>query len=170
MALTKINNNTLSAVSELPSGISGQNYPAFFADLSSDQTAPATFVAGKVNIDNEIFDTDNCYDPTTNYRFTPTVAGKYFVYGTVSCDTSGDGRLQGAAAFIYKNGSVILRTDLNFNNNPGRFATVLVHGTVDMNGSTDYLELYGQIGYNAGTPVFDGANERTSFGAHRIGD
>jgi len=29
MALTKINNNTLSAVSELPSGISGQNYPAF---------------------------------------------------------------------------------------------------------------------------------------------
>jgi len=37
MALTKINNNTLSAVSELPSGISGQNYPAFKVSLDTDQ-------------------------------------------------------------------------------------------------------------------------------------
>jgi len=170
MALTKINNNTLSAVSELPSGISGQNYPAFFAELSADQTSPASFVIGKVQINSEIFDTDSCYDPTTNYRFTPNAAGKYFVYGMVSCDTGGNSRLEGASAHIYKNGSKILASDMNFNDNEGRFVTVLIHGAVDMNGSTDYLELYGLIGYNLGTSVFDGGNKRTNFGAYRIGD
>jgi hypothetical protein len=169
MAIITLNNNSLSSVTALPTGISGQNYPAFFADLSADQTAPSSFVGGKVEIDNEIFDTDSCYDPTTNYRFTPNAAGKYFVYGMVSCDTGGNSRLEGASAHIFKNGSKILASDMNFNDNEGRFATALVHGTVDMNGSTDYLELYGFIGYNAGTPVFDGANKRTSFGAYRIG-
>lgn len=151
------------------SNVSGQNYPAFFAELSSDQTAPSTFVAGKVQIDSEIFDTDSAYDNATNYRFTPQTAGKYFVYGMISCDTGGDSRLEGAGAYIYKNGSAILKSDLNLNANEGRFETRSVYGTVDMNGSTDYLELYGLIGYNAGTSVFDGANKRTNFGAYRIG-
>jgi hypothetical protein len=37
----------------------------------------------KVQIDTEVFDTDRYYDNTTNYRFTPLVAGKYFVYGNI---------------------------------------------------------------------------------------
>ena len=71
----------------------------------------------------------------------------------VSCDTGGNSRLEGASAHIFKNGSKILASDMNFNDNEGRFATALVHGTVDMNGSTDYLELYGFIGYNAGSII-----------------
>jgi hypothetical protein len=38
-------------------------------------------------LDTVAFDTDSCYDNTTNYRFTPTTAGKYFCYGAVSLGT-----------------------------------------------------------------------------------
>jgi hypothetical protein len=53
--------------------------PAFEAYSTADQTI-SDDVYTKVQFDTERFDTDNCYDNTTNYRFTPTVAGKYFIY------------------------------------------------------------------------------------------
>ena len=56
------------------------NTPAFHATLSSTQTITNnTFT--KLQIDNEIYVTDGCYDNSSNYRFTPTSSGKYFVYG-----------------------------------------------------------------------------------------
>jgi hypothetical protein len=51
-------------------GLSGQNYPAFEAYLSADQSI-SDDVNTKVLADTEVFDTDSCYDNTTNYRFTP---------------------------------------------------------------------------------------------------
>ena len=59
----------------------GHMYPAFEAYLSSAQI-PSNEITTKVQCDTEVFDTDSCYDNSTNYRFTPTVAGKYFVYAT----------------------------------------------------------------------------------------
>ena len=58
------------------------NTPAFFAFLSSDSSVVSDATWTKVQIDSELFDTDNCYDNSSNYRFTPTTAGKYKVeYG-----------------------------------------------------------------------------------------
>ena len=69
---------TASGPSALPAGLA-VNTPAFFADLSSNQTiTTSTFT--KVQFNNEILDSDSNYDNATNYRFTPTTAGKYFVY------------------------------------------------------------------------------------------
>ena len=49
------------------------NFPAFEAYLGSSQTfSDQTTV--KVNFNTEIFDSDSCYDASTNYRFTPTVS------------------------------------------------------------------------------------------------
>ena len=42
----------------------------------------------KAQIDTEILDTDKCYDNSTNYRFTPTVAGKYYVYFFISAEAN----------------------------------------------------------------------------------
>jgi hypothetical protein len=38
----------------------------------------------KVQINTEEFDTNSNFDSTTNYRFTPTVAGYYQVNGSVN--------------------------------------------------------------------------------------
>ncbi|MEZ7974073.1 MAG: hypothetical protein QMC48_03480, partial [SAR324 cluster bacterium] len=59
----------------------------------------------KIILDTEEFDTNNCFDSTTNYRFTPTVAGYYQINGAVTLAvpaTTG-----GAAARLYKNGTLL---------------------------------------------------------------
>ena len=63
-------------------------YPAFEAYLSSDQTVSDS-VDTKIQLDTELFDTNNNFDNSTNYRFTPTVAGKYFAFGQVTGDSTG---------------------------------------------------------------------------------
>lgn len=143
------------------------NTPAFEAYLSSDTTI-SNITNTKVQPDTKVFDTDNCYDNSTNYRFTPTVAGKYFVYGTVSFSES-NFYIQQFIAYIYKNGSVYKR-----NNNyldTSKFSTVAtgnVQAIIDMNGSTDYVELFCLTRYSSGTPNIESSNKSTYFGAYRL--
>lgn len=76
--------------------------PAFSASQDGDQTVTAeTFT--KVEFDTEAFDTDSKYD-TSNYRFTPGVAGFYQFNLAIrgSSDTL-------AIVALYKNGSAFKR-------------------------------------------------------------
>jgi len=144
-----------------------QNTPAFEAQLTSTQSI-TDLTYTKVEIDNEIFDTNNCYDNSTNYRFTPTVSGKYFVYASVAGDPLAVNELEELRVNIYKNGSSIRSTVINFSNNDARLATLSIQATVDMNGTTDYLEIYGRVNDISGSPQFYGLNNETYFGAYRI--
>ena len=113
------------------------NGPAFLAQLTSAQTiAGASYV--KITLNNEIFDTNSNFDPTTNYRFTPTVAGYYQINAGLFYNTSGTASLM--QLFIYKNGSSVASTA-----NPLSAAgnvTLNLSQVVYCNGSTDYIELY----------------------------
>jgi hypothetical protein len=86
-------------------GLSGQNYPAFFAELSANQTGLTDNVYTKAQCNTEILDTDGYYDNSTNYRFTPLVAGKYYVYGQVTGDTANTNLVAFDSA-LYKNGVI----------------------------------------------------------------
>jgi len=108
--------------------------PAFSAyrDTTNQTLVTATFT--KVQLNAEEFDTNNNFDPTTNYRFTPTVAGYYQISGSVGL-TGTNTRILCA---IYKNGSEHFRgQDASVN-----LSQVTVSGLVYFNGSTDYVELY----------------------------
>ena len=144
------------------------NYPAFEAYLSSDQTvSDVTYT--KTQIDTEVFDTNNAYDNSTNYRFTPQVAGKYFVYGSVLGDVASATQLEECSCLIYKNG-VSYRDELtNFSNNDVRLCSTSVRAVIDMNGSTDYLELFCRVNDTSGTPSLSARTKSTYFGAYRIG-
>ena len=68
----------------LKSGATLTNFPAStpaFEAYQSANTDISDATNTKVLCNTEVFDTDNCYDNSTNYRFTPNVAGKYFFYG-----------------------------------------------------------------------------------------
>jgi hypothetical protein len=119
----------------------GDNTPAFEATLSANQSiAGNTFT--KLQADSESFDTDSCYDNATNYRFTPTSSGKYFVYGTFYVGmSSGDDAL--VQCRILKNGdtangaiepTIRVKTDDTL--------TIQAHSIVTLNGSTDYVEFW----------------------------
>ena len=112
------------------------NMPTFSAYKSSPQTlSSATYT--KITFDTEEWDTNNNF---ASSRFTPTVAGYYQITGAVNNSTSP----QNAPA-IYKNGGVIK----NGTNSTACCATV--SALVYLNGSTDYVELYGYFATGADT-------------------
>jgi hypothetical protein len=112
------------------------NMPAFSAYASSTQTGLTNGTFTKIVLNTKVFDTNNNFDSTTNYRFTPTVAGYYQINGTVSGNAT---TTNGIGGVIYKNGSVYLwstasPTALNQAAN--------LSSLIYLNGSTDYIELY----------------------------
>jgi hypothetical protein len=145
------------------------NTPAFEAYSTADQTI-SDDVYTKVQFDTERFDTDNCYDNTTNYRFTPTVAGKYFIYAFARLASTSSTGVEQADIGIYKNGSQVLNSGNNFDANDIKQHTAVINGVITFNGSSDYLEIFARINVIAGTPTIQDFNEKNViFGAYRIG-
>ena len=141
-------------------------YPAFHAYLSSSQTVTDATTT-KAQIDTEILDTDNCYDNSTNYRFTPTVAGKYYVYFFIAAEANAN-VINDVSVYLYKIGSEYLEV----RDNPvssERAMDVGGSNIVDFNGTTDYVEVFGRINVDSNTPSFSSATKSTYFGAYRIG-
>ena len=152
-------------------GLSGQNYPAFRAYLSSDQTGLGSGTLYKVTFQSETYDTDNCFDSTTNYRFTPTVAGKYFFnYQVYMSSSGGASNLYITRVNAQKNGSSnIIFKQTDFSSNPISNNGFNGSGTVDMNGSSDYLEIYARGDTGSGTVTLISGEANTFFEAYRIG-
>ena len=150
------------------SGImTGQNYPAFQAYLGSTQNVTSGTTT-KVNINTEVFDTDSMYDASTNYRFTPTTAGKYFCFLNLESSWSsayGDNM----EVEIQKNGSSALRTRfiLQTGSGNGFYGVLNTCGILEFNGSSDYIEAYAK--YDGDGPFFVSGTNKTFFGAYRIG-
>ena len=139
------------------------NTPAFHAYNTSTQTVTSD-VQTKVTLSTELFDTDNCFDSTTNYRFTPTTAGKYFIYGHIYPDGSSypyDWSIQ-----IRKNGTSIASSQRDSSAN-NVYGSIEVSSIIDFNGSTDYVELFGKV-RQAGTTIFTGGQGNTFFGGYKI--
>ena len=107
--------------------------PAFSAYQSTGQNV-STGTWAKVQFQTEEFDTANCFDSTTNYRFTPNVAGYYLIATDVGYSTT---ITTECIVSLWKNGSEYRRlSDV--------LSTFSVNGSclVYLNGSTDYIEIY----------------------------
>ena len=110
------------------------NTPAFHVKRTSNQSI-STNTNTKVQFDSEDFDTDNCFDNSTNYRFTPGVAGKYYLYAGVRPGQTDD--FDESQVYIRKNGSdVALGTKRNTYSD-----TVHCYTTV-VSDSDDYFEVF----------------------------
>jgi hypothetical protein len=120
---------------KLAAGVAG-NGPAFSAWQSSAQSLTINTVT-KLQFQTEEFDTANCFDNSTTFRFTPNVAGYYQVSGALTNATI----LAQLLLTLYKNGGVYKRlyNDINGGNTSTGAGSCLVF----LNGSTDYIELYG---------------------------
>ena len=152
----------------LGSGVTSQmNQPAFQAELSANQEVTDN-TDTKVQFDTEIFDTDNCYDNATNYRFTPTVAGRYYIYLNLGVNGKANSNLNVGYSYIYKNGSRVALGHGNYSSNPPFMDTLQAFTVIDMNGTTDYIEAYGKGDVGSGGARFDGG-DFSVFGAYRIG-
>ena len=134
-----------------PEWITAATGPAFSARAATDQSISAN-TATKVTFGTEDFDTAGDF---ASSRFTPTTAGYYSISASItqSSDTSNYHE-----TWIYKNGAISIRIgSLSSQSNHTGSGNVVVY----LNGSSDYVEVYGRI---AGTnPRFDSGNGQTVF-------
>ena len=173
MAITKIQSESVNladnfAFTGTVTGAGGNMKPAFASALSGTQSV-SSGSSTKVTFNTEIYDTNNCYDNSSNYRFTPNVAGKYFVYATLTVYSGAYSAYQYGICYIKKNGSTdIAVSNMDVRNaNNARWFACPAHTTVDMNGTSDYLEVYGLAG-SSSSPLFYGDNHFSTFGAYKI--
>lgn len=121
---------------EMATGVAGTG-PAFSAYASATQSLTSA-VYTKISCNTEEFDTSSCFDSTTNYRFTPNVAGYYQLNVNVYISSLQASQCNLA---IYKNGSAfkLLNGSVSQTSGDGLIGgSVLVY----LNGSTDYVEFY----------------------------
>jgi hypothetical protein len=125
--------------SYLASGVAGTG-PAFSAYNSGTQNL-TTSTWTKASLGLEYFDTNNNFDSTTNYRFTPTVAGYYQLNGAGFLQSASNNIVFVAISF-YKNGGTTT-TYGSYGTIPGNNAAgAVISDLIYFNGSSDYVEMY----------------------------
>ena len=131
--------------------------PAFSAFRSTSQTV-SSGVSTKLLANTEEFDTNGDYDSTTNYRFLPRVPGYYQITGQIYFSASS---ITTAWPMIWKNGARFKDgTYLAISLGANVFLTV--SALIYMNGTTDYVELYGEV-TGTGTCAFSVNAGTTSY-------
>lgn len=140
----------------------GATGPAFSAYRATSAQTVTNATLTKLQAQTEEFDTASCYDNATNYRFTPNVAGYYQVNGSIY--------LQATTALadvnfitIYKNGSRFKDGTAFYGGGAvGKYVFAQVSTIIYLNGSTDYIELYGYVN-GTGTLTFESSTGAWSY-------
>ncbi len=109
--------------------------PAFFARNNNTQSL-SNGTTNKVQFNNEIFDTDGCYN-TSNYTFTPNLAGLYLIRANVQIGGSMTGTM---GLNIYKNDARFVNMDRNMSGSGGQ--SICLTSLVPLNGSSDNVCVY----------------------------
>jgi hypothetical protein len=151
-------------------GLAVENTPAFEAYQSAIQTGVGDASWTKLTMNTEAFDTDSMYDNSSNYRFTPTTAGKYFVYVNAGMFSETSNKMNVANVAIYKNGSIYKISNLTFNSGSdvANEVNATVCAVVTFNGSSDYVEAYARSNVTSGTSTLDARINTGAFGAYRL--
>ena len=143
-------------------------YPAFEAHSDSNQSLTDNTYA-KVALQTEVLDTNSNFDNSSNYRFTPTVAGKYYIEGQARGSGSNNDTLRNVYAAIYKNGSLYKESRINFQPNEIELCAIQVSAIIDMNGSSDYVELYAAVDITSGSASLSEGTKANYFLGYRLG-
>ena len=167
--LSSDGSGSVTASSSLASSVQSvggiQMTPAFHAYINGTNTiSDDTWT--KVTFATELFDTDGCYD-TSNYRFTPTTAGKYYIYTEVGYGRDTSNVFNAGQIHIYKNGSRVAFQQYSLNT-VQNYMMQSVSSTIDFNGSSDYVEAYVLISTTSGTPRVDPGQDYCRFGGYKI--
>ena len=134
----------------------GTNTPHFIAKRGSSNQTISNGANTVVQFNNEIIDSDNCYNPST-YTFQPNVAGVYYLAGSIAWNSTDD--WDNTEIGMYKNAS----TDIDkrhFSNrfySKGSVETIISLTTSDQitikvyqASGSDKSILYGNWGYFMG--------------------
>jgi len=158
MAIDKIQSESINlgdnfAFTGTVSGAGGSTAPYCSVYRSSDLAlSSATWTTVVFNSEN--VDSNNAFNTSTG-KFTPQVAGQYFVSINIGTGVTGDNTTENIAAKIIKNTSTVAgavgtrdwnTSGLNYNDKINTCAIV------QLNGSSDYITAQINITVSSGTP------------------
>ena len=153
-------------------------------NLSTNQTLSGNNTHTLIQFNTEILDANNCFD-TSTHKFTPNVAGLYFVSFTAYLgQITGTGDIHDTEISVCKNtadsdisdvdgnDTVIARAKTNpTNTNPDQNSSNSLSTIVQMNGSSDFLIFRAKINSGSGvtrTVIGSSTNPSTFFVAYRL--
>ena len=172
MAIDKIQSESINladnfAFTGTVTGAGGANTPAFEAFVTSDQSiSDATNT--KIAFGTEVYDTDNAYDNSSNYRFTVPSgkAGKYFFYTNILMENTSN--YIASSTWQFKvNGSTVKQGKFNPTNSVISYIQEILTATLDLSDG-DYVETFALISNASGSSILTSAYRQTNFGGFKI--
>ena len=131
--------------------------PPLFRAIRSDYQVLSNNTDTVIEFNNDSssasFDTNNFFN-TSNYRFTPTIAGYYQLTAQLEFSLNNQNNLFGL--MIFKNGSEYLRIR-RWNDGSNSNVNINITGIVPFNGSSDYAQVYGWQNSGGNITVFQGS-------------
>ena len=159
--------NGTNAMTVSSGGVVTQTNNPIFKAIGADSTAIANDTWVKAQFNNEVFDVGSYYDSSSNYRYTPQIAGKYLIYSRALI-TFGSDALNGVRIAIYKNGSQDATFNRYSSGSTTLYGSVQVQALIDFNGSSDYVEIYVR-GFTSADISYNINNIHGEFSGYRIG-
>ena len=140
--------------------------PLFHASLGSDTTiSHDTLVAIPCN--NTTFNLGSAYD-TSTYKFTPQVAGKYYMYAYAQCNMS-SGEANACITYLVKNSTTIVSAESIFYDNSATRLSATAVSIIDLNGSTDFVQAKVLPSRGSGTITLKSDSDtKTNFGGFKL--
>ena len=162
--------NRKTAASRLKTYIGASTNSNMFYVTNNGTQNISNNTATKVTLDVEIIDTDNKF---ASSKYTPGVAGTYFIHGAVHSASANNG--DEGSAWIYKNGSVVANTTAfdviggaGGDNNLADIGTTV--SQIIVLDDNDYIELYARQDGNGQAVIrgTGGGGVRTSLFGYKL--
>lgn len=157
----------------LKASAGASNQPYFHARRSADYNfSDNTYVI--MPIDEVITNAGSCYDNST-YKFTPNVAGNYYIYCNIEIYGGTTDRINHTRIQVYKNSSSTIVTGWSYSGNEqssgytrDRQHSGYCSAVVAMNGSSDWLAVYCNSDESSHSPWMSTYYESCFFGGFKI--
>ena len=143
------------------------NSPFFLAERTSSEQQISDNTTTKIQFNTETLDSGTVYDPSTNYRFTPGVAGKYFVFSGAGLSGDANNQFLDGSLYMYKNGSEEVQAHANMAENYPRTLTLTISHIFDLD-DNDYIEMYAYVNRQTSGNARVRASNDTYFGAFKL--
>jgi len=146
--------------------VGGKMTPSFHAYRNGDQSiSNGTYT--KIQFNVETYDSDSKYDHSSNYRFTPTVAGQYFIYAGCQMKMSG-AKIYSTRLAIYKNGSIYAFNQQVWADDVSYQVAQTIQKTITFD-TDDYVEVYAYLeGHNTSGQVLEHSDLGIYFGGFKV--
>ena len=165
MAITRLNNNSITSITALPSAVAVDNKPMWRAKITS-QSLPYN-VTTKIDYNQELQDTNSAFD-TSNKRFTvPSgLGGTYLIGAWYRIGTGTD--VEAFKIITFVNGTGLDTDEQLFGAMVQReYNTISMTGTIELSAG-DYVEIYANNNSSNATYTIGYSNEGLFWGSKLI--